>query len=418
MTSRYSAANRSAPPGAPLAPLPARLGFGATLALAMGIGPLALYALSALSPFVIGDLGLTRTQFGSLATTSFAVAAVSSGLGGRAIDRVDGRRALYLLFTTSAIALAAVAAAPTYVWLLLAVAISGASQSLSNPVTNHLIAANVVPGRRGLLMGTKQSGVQMSQFVAGAALPPVALTLGWRGAAVVAVVVALLGLLLVPATVPARQLDVHAPQAGGDIPAQKLPGSVWWLTSYAFLIGAALQATNVYMPLYAYESVGLSAAVAGTTTGVMGAIGLASRIGWGQLAERVGDPQRPLTALALGAAGGVVALAAAGPGTEALVWVGAAVHGATALAANVVVMLGVIQAAPARHVGRATGLLAVGLYLGFAAGPLAFGALADRTGGYRPGWLVLVCVYLAATLLIRAWVRLRPAAPSTSTLER
>ncbi|MFC7511968.1 hypothetical protein ACFQV4_23160 [Streptomyces thermocarboxydus] len=53
---------------------------------------------------------------------------------------------LAVLFTGAGLALLGVAAAPSYGWLLVAVALSGATQALSNPVTNQLIAAHVSQG--------------------------------------------------------------------------------------------------------------------------------------------------------------------------------------------------------------------------------------------------------------------------------
>lgn len=397
-----------------------RTNFGGTLALSMGVGPLALYALTALSPLVIADLGMTRTQFGSLATFSFLVAAVGSAFAGRVIDRFGGRSTLIGLFATSAVALFSVTFSPSYGWLLLAIGLSGFSQSLSNPVTNQLIAVHLPPGRRGLLMGVKQSGVQMSQFLAGASLPAAAAFIGWREATGGSAVVAVLGIAIVLASVPIDRAAMEpAPQGTSARPGSvPLPRDVYWLTGYTFLMGVALQATNVYMPLYAFESVGLSAALAGATTGVMGAVGLMARIGWGRFAERVDDPQIPLSVLAGCSALGVAALALAGPGLTWLVWVGAAIHGATALASNVVVMLAVVKAVPTYQVGRATGVLAVGLYLGFAAGPVSFGASVDRLGVYLPNWLALIVIYVVAMTVIRIWVNRRSHFPEPSLWKR
>src|SRR5680860_1481539 len=159
-----------------------RVGFGATLALAMGISPVVLYSLNVLSPFVISDLGLSRTAFGSLASLSFAVAIPCSYFGGRAVDRIGGRRLLFGLVVTAIISVLLVARADAFGWLVGAAAVAGLSQSMANPVTNHLVSAFVRRGHQGMLMGVKQSGVQMSQFATGIALPPLALLIGWRGA--------------------------------------------------------------------------------------------------------------------------------------------------------------------------------------------------------------------------------------------
>lgn len=212
------------------------------------------------------DLGIGGAQLGVLPATAFVLAALVSPFAGRYTDRLSGKVVLAVLFTGAGLALLGVAAAPSYGWLLVAVALSGATQALSNPVTNQLIAAHVSQGQRGGLMGVKQSGVQMSQFGAGLLLPSVALWWGWRGAALAAAVVAVAGLVMVPGAVPAVP---PSPSRGTGHRLAALPAGVWWLTGYALASGAAIQATNVYLPLYAFERLEMPVRAAGLTVAVV-----------------------------------------------------------------------------------------------------------------------------------------------------
>lgn len=380
-----------------------RFAFGGTLALAMGIGPLAIYVLSALSPAITAEFGLSRTELGALATASYVVTACLSIVTGGAIDRLPARRVLLVLFVLGGASLAGIGAAPGYLALLVAVGLSGLTQALSNPVTNQSIAMLLPAGHRGLTMGVKQSGVQMCQFIAGITLPLLAVVIGWRGATLTMPLLALGGIVLVLLVLP-RTPPRSTRTANRSEPRRPLPVAVWWLAAYSVLIGAGLQATNVYVPLYAFEAVGLGAVLAGATTGVLGGVGVLSRMGWGRLAERVATTQRPLAVLALG---GMVAalLLNLAVVTPALVWVGVVVHALTAVAANVVTMMAVVRRVDLPQLGRASGVLALGLYLGFAIGPVAFGALADLTGTYALGWNVLLGVYLSATVLTVLWTR-------------
>lgn len=381
-----------------------RFAFGGTLAVAMGIGPLAIYVLSALSPAIIADLGISRTAFGVLATVSYLVTASLSIVTGGVIDRAPARPVMVLLFLLGGASLAGIGIAPGYLALMIAVALSGLTQALSNPVTNQAIATLLPAGRRGLTMGVKQSGVQMCQFIAGATLPILAVGMGWRGATLTMPILALGGILLVflvfPRTSARSAGRIRVPRRERE----PLPRAVWWLAAYSFLIGAGLQATNVYVPLYAYEEVGLGAVLAGGTTGLLGAVGVASRMGWGRLAERISPPQRPLAVLAIGGmiAAGLLYLA---PRAAPLVWLGVTAHALSAVAANVVTMMSVVRLVDLPQLGRASGVLALGLYLGFAAGPVAFGALADATGTFGIGWLSLIGVYLVAATMTLLWSR-------------
>lgn len=377
--------------------------FAAGLALAMGAGPMAIYALTALSPVITADLGLGRTAFGSLATVAFTVAAVCSTFGGRFIDRAGARTVLVVLFAGSGIALVLIAAAPGYVWLLIAVALSGAAQSLSNPVTNRLIATRLLPGRQGVVMGVKQSGVQLMQFTAGASLPAAALLVGWRTALGLTAIMAVIGLAFVRSTVP--RAPGKPTEKGSQPTTGRLPKAVWWLAAYSLLVGAGLQATNVYMPLYAFEELGLSATAAGATTAVMGGFGLAARFGYGRLAERLQRPRGFLLVLAALAAIGTVLIIGAARQAPGLVWIGTAVHGLTALASNVVAMMAVITLVPGFQIGAATGAMAMGMYMGFALGPIVFGAVTDWTGHYVAGWTFVLVLYGLAAALAIAWMR-------------
>jgi MFS family permease len=385
-------------------------GFALALAVCMGAGPLLISGMTAMGPLVISDLGLSQVQFGAFATASFATAALSSALAGYLIDRYGARAAVEVLYIASAGALLIAAFAKSYAATLAAVAISGFAQSMSNPATNRLISAQPRSSRRGLLVGIKQSGVQMVQFTTGLVLPSLALVVGWRGALGLSVSFVAFGLMLTLRYLPKRDhLAVHAskPEARAQ-----LPRAVWRLAAIAMLTGAALQASNVYLPLYGYEELGLPVVTAGFVAGLVGAMGLSARIAWGYLSGRVGSPRWSLIGLALAAAAGTGGFYLAGRlSSVPLLWAGAAVFGASGVAINVVLMVTVLRLVPWPAIGRASGIVALGMYLGFVIGPVSFGGMIDATSSYGPGWLAAAACYVgSATLLLR-----QALTPSTSS---
>jgi predicted MFS family arabinose efflux permease len=384
--------------GAVQGPTPAGPGLLVTLTTCMGIGPLLIYGLTATAPLVIEDLALSRTQFGSLAGTAFAAAALTSALIGRSVDERSERMTLATLFAGAGLALILAATAGSYLIVLLAVVVSGGAQALSNPVSNRLVAAYAPPDKRGLLMGIKQSGVQMAQLTAAITLPTMAIFLGWRGALAATATLAAVGLVVAWLTVPQRPTTESRPEGRVSCP---LPPVVWWLTAHALLSGAALQAVNVYLPLYGYEELNLSVTVAALTVAVVGGVGLIARIVWGQAADRVRSPWWPLLALSLVALASVLGIVLAGElAMPSLLWLGAVAFGASGIAANVVLMVAVVRAVPLEATGRASGVLAIGLYLGFAAGPLAFGALVDGFHSYAVAWSAVGAAYAVTVLLL------------------
>src|SRR5680860_586651 len=187
-------------------------------------------------------------------------------------------------------------AATGYAMLLAAILLSGAVQSASNPVTNKLIALHVAPGRRGTIIGIKQSGVQVGQFLTGVVLPVAALALGWRRAIALGLVPIALGWGLSVAFVPARGTTRPAVRtSAGRVQA---PVGLWQLATYTFCNAALVAAVNVHVPLYAFDAVGLSATLAGGASGLIGGLGIVARISWARGAEGRRTFRGPLLLLA------------------------------------------------------------------------------------------------------------------------
>src|SRR5690625_1641969 len=217
-------------------------GLAVTMAVAMGAGPLIVYALSALSPLVIADLDLTRTQFGSLATLTFAAAGLASIRAGRVADTASARRVMLWLLIGASGAVLAASVAMNYPVLVIAVLASGVAQALSNPVTNRIAVRRVPPARRGVVMGVKQSGVRIVHAATGLFLPTLAVLAGGGGAtAIAAGACLLLGSLLVARFVPREQ---NLSRSQSNVSGARLPAPVWWLAGFAFLAGTAMQGSN------------------------------------------------------------------------------------------------------------------------------------------------------------------------------
>lgn len=389
-----------------------RAAFVATLALAMGIGPFAVTAVGALSPVVVPELGLSRAELGSLATVTFAVAAAASILGGRQVDAFPARVVMVALFVTGGAAAVVAAGAASLAWLWAAAALGGLTQAAANPVTNQLVSEHAPAGRQGLQVGVKQSGVPMIQAVVGFVLPPLAVVVGWRGAVLTGVTLALLGVVAVRLAVPGAGAARSATEHGDRV---RLPPGVWWLAGYTFVMSMTVMAVIIFAPLYAFERVGLSPAVAGMSTGVLGVAGIAARIGWTRVAERRAAPDRLLTALAAIACAAVALLAAGERLGPMALWAGLVGFGGSAVAVNAVVMLTVVRQAARGRTGTASGVVGLGLYGGFMTGPLLVGPLVDRTESYLLGWTVVAGLCLVAVAVCLVWRRLTPPVGSAGS---
>ncbi|MGC5048508.1 MFS transporter [Micrococcus porci] len=380
-----------------------------TLLAAMGAGPVFNYAVSTSSTVIIDRLGVTSGQLGTVMTVVFAAAAVTSVGLGRAADRLSSRTQMAIIFFGSALALAVGGFAGSLWALYGAAVLAGVTQTISNPTTNRIIRTSVPEERRIGWIGVKQSGVQASQLFAGLFFPVAALGLGWTGASLVAAaLVGLLGVVALraapplpgaPAAPPTTTPDAGRPRTGRA--RTPLPATVWFFAGIAFLTGFGMQATNMYLPLFAVESLGQTLVIGGAAAATSGVIGVFSRIWWSRRMAAGHRPTTLLAGIALGAVVGVVVFLGADLlHAPALLWVGAAVHGLTVLGTNVVTNAGLMDAVPSHHLGRASGVNAMGMYAGFACGPLVMGLMRDLTGDFRVGFLAVGVFYLLALAVV------------------
>jgi predicted MFS family arabinose efflux permease len=386
-----------------------RLSFALILALAMGTSTYAGYAFGVLGPHIIDEFGISRFQLGLLTTCFFVVGGPLSLAAGRATDRFGARHVMLLAFAITAVTTIAMAGAPAYPAMLLAAAGAGLALATGNPVTNKLIAEHLPAGKRGLVMGGKQAGVQVGAFLAGALLAPLATQLGWRSALAWTALIPLLGLAAALVIVPGDS-GPHAgaggPEATGD---GRLPPGVRWLTAYAFLMGSGIAAVNAYLPLYLVERAGAAPELAGAVAATIGLVGIGSRVAWGWASERMPTFSLPLLLLGVGAVGAIGLVVAIERVGLWLAWPAAILIGASAVTWNAVGNLAVITESGSRMAGRATGLLTFGFYFGFVGSPMIFGLVVDGLGSYTLAWALVALVFAATIAVVLGWRRVVPA---------
>lgn len=399
--------------GQPPATLFARVALAATPAAAVGAPPLTIYALGVLAPAIMRDLNLASSQLGMLATLPILVAIPSSPVAGRLVDRFGIRQVFMVLFGAAAAALLLVASASGLGGIVAGVCVAGVALAISNPVANRAVSSYVPLAGRGLAMGVKQSGSQISQFLVGASLPVLAQQLGWRLAASSGLLlIAGLGLLAWVVLPPNRPAAIE--RSGADASVDGPRGTLVWLSTIALLLGIVTQSVSVYLVLYAYEAVGMPLQRAGLLIGLVGGLGAVSRVALGRLTGRW--PVRYLLIGTCATASLALVLIIAGPalGGELALWTGTALYAMSGAAGAVVVMVALVNAVPPQTLGRATARLSVAQFTGFAVGPLVFGAML-RTGSYVASWCLLVAASALAAVLGFVWtVRRRQAGPATT----
>lgn len=414
---------------------PPGIGLLTVLLGAVAAGPILLYGLSATSDSIIAELGISEAHFGLLATTCFGAAAVGSATLGRLADRHSDLSLMAFIFVLSALALLLVAVPDGFGTLLLAAGLSGIAQSFPNGVTNRILLERVPDIKRIGWVGIKQSGVQVSQLVASLAFPVLALGIGWRGAALTVAIIPLILLAMTwyslrttplliaaktSADTPAEAADLNPDIAETDTPAEaarpdpgpsptrpaRHPGMVWVLALFGLINGIGVQATNVYMPLFAVREMSFSLVLGGGTAALAGVIGVIARVTWARRMAKGASGPRLLLLLALIAlAGAVLFLIADTAGWGLLVWVAVAFHGISALGVSVVLMAALMRAIPAASMASASGVVTAGMFFGFALGPLLMGVIVGSPGGFELGWSAVGATYLLCVILALILIR-------------
>ena len=362
---------------------------------ALGVTAFLQFAPAVLSPFLLDEFGWDRWQIGALITGFTLTGAVGSPAMGRYADRIGGRNSLVLLYASIVVGLLVLAAAPGFVPMLIGLLLAGFAAAAANPATNKLIGVHVAPGRRGVVMGVKQSGGPFGITVAGL-LPLLAGAVGWRGAALVAAMLPVAGLIAVAAWIPPDPKRRPRSRAATAVARNPLIG---WLALQGFLVGAGTGAFIAFLPLYAKETLGFSATTAGAAATVFGVLSVVGRMMWGRMSDRFVDVGIPFGIIMAAAVVVPLFLWMAASISSALLWAGVAVGGLSFMTWNVFAMLAVVGGVPEEATGRASGDVLLGYLAGITPAPILFGFVVDSTGTYVWGWLAVGVIFGAAALI-------------------
>lgn len=376
----------------------------ATLLLAVAAAPLLTSGVSVLGPSLRAELDLSRAQFGLFAVVIFSVAAALSVPLGRLSDLVSHRLGLALNFALAIAALIVLATADSAAGFIISAVIGGAALGISNPLTNRMVNVLGDPAHKGRLVATKQVGVQVAQVISALLYPVVAGLLTWRagiglGALLVASALCAILVWLLPRSLAPAGCPPGGPHTIDNEAYLPPKFGVLVLTVYAVLSGIIYQAAFLTLPLFAHEVFELTPGGAAMTGAVLGAAGLASRLAWGALADRWQNAASALIIVAaLTFASLLLFLVATTYVAPWALWAGTILYGISGTAVTVVLTSTILLYFHPTRVGWVSGVVSLGTFAGFAAGPFLFGTLVDHTG-YAVAWISLAaCAALAGCI--------------------
>jgi MFS family permease len=366
---------------------PVRAAVGAVTTTTASVLP--VFLTGALTVQISAELGFDPAGLGLVVALYFGISAVASLPCGWLVERYGSGVTSRVAVIGVACAMATIAAFarsyPALVALLLCCAWCNVLGQLSSNLT---LARHVPATRLGLSFGIKQAAIPIATLLSGAAVPAIALTIGWRWAYVIATGLALGALLLTP----------HGSDGRGRSSAargERATGALSVIGLAAGLGAGAATALGIFLVAAAVDR-GIDAGLAGLTLTMGSVVGLTLRLVNGWLADRRSGGHIAVVAgsLMLGAAG--VALLAV-PDAFALVT-------GTVLAFGLgwswpgLLQFAVVRLNPEAP-AAATSIVQVGVYGGGFVGPITFGFIAAHVS-FPAAWLASAAAMLFAGVLM------------------
>jgi MFS family permease len=385
---------------------PVRLGLRANLgqfALLVGVNALvggmvgqerSMLPLLATDVFGLTDVGAILTYLLAFGVTK----AGANLLAGALADRYGRKPVLVAGWLIGLPVPLLLIVAPSWGWVVIANVLLGLNQGLTWSTTVIMKIDLVGPLRRGLAMGLNEAAGYGAIAVTALATGAIAEAAGLRPGPF------LLGLAYAGLGLTASALFVHETRSHVELEQSSRPPAPRLAWREVFLrtsfrepsLSAASQAGLVnnlndgmawgLLPLY-YAAAGLSLAQVGVLAAAYPAIWAVGQIGTGALSDRVG--RKPLIVAGMLLQAAAIAVIAAGSGFN--VWLAAAaVLGLGTALVYPTLIAAVADVAEPSWRGAAVGVYRLWRDLGFAAGAIVAGLIADAAGIAAAIWVVAI----------------------------
>jgi MFS family permease len=398
-------------PASPPSASTAAIALSATLAIQV-FTALAGAAIAVLAPEVARDFGVPAKLVGVFVGLLYVGSMAASLASGHFIARRGAIRVSQVCVLLCAAGIALVALLPPGAVAMLAVAplIIGLGYGAVTPASSELLARTARRDRLALTFSIKQTGVPGGAALAGAALPPLTLAIGWRPALLCAAAGGVIIAALAQST--RRRLDVIGAIRPFSLAALIAPLHVVLrnrrlveLAIVGFIYAAMQMCLMSFLVVYLTEALEYPLVAAGLALTAANVGGVAGRIVWGAVADHWIAPRRLLGFIGLAtAACAFTAASFSATWPHAALLAVAALFGATAIGWNGVQLSQVARHAPPGEAGAITGAAGSITFAGVVSGPPLFALLAAVTDGYRTGFVAFgtLCLLCGVAMLARS----------------
>jgi len=393
--------------------------------LIQSFSSLALVALPVLSPALGGVPRLSAAGIGLYLVCAYAGAIVGSLSAGACVERWGAIRVSRYALKLSALGLMIAAWWPAA--MPLAAFLIGGGYGPITPASSHLLIQSTPPERRSFVFSVKQTGVPLGVALTGLIVPPMAPVFDWGWTlTVLAASCAIVAMAALPVQAEldgadaeqrrARVLAARRSTTGFSFANLAAPlvrplalifshRDLRAMAAVSFLFSCVQMSFAAYIVTYLTQDLAVGAVLAGAMLAISQGGGVAGRIAWGYLADRVLGALRMLLVLAILIV--VCALTTAAlpvlGGVPPMLLLAALMmlFGGTASGWNGVYLAEVAARAPAGQAGLATAGTLACTFFGVIIGAPSFGMLASGTGGFQAAFVSLaVFASVAAALLL------------------
>lgn len=370
------------------------------IVLAAGASALAVvpvWLIGGLAVEIRNDFLLTNPQLGLVTGSFMAASALLSIPGGLLVKRWGWMRGIRAVSGLTALACFGIAVlSRDWRWLLIFVAVAGASHALAQPSSNLALLEGVPRRRQGLAFGIKQSSIPAGTMLAGIAVPVIGVTFGWRWTFGVVVVACAFLASSVKRDGGLRH-DGGAKESSSEYCMGKTERRRLVILAVGGGLGTAASNTLGAFTVVNAVNLGLTSSAAGLLLAAGSVANIAARLILGQVADRFLTNNFVLVAaLMVNGAFGFIAIAYA---TTTPVLVGAVIAAfVSGWGWNGLYHLAVMRRYRT-NAASATGVTGTFLSVGGAIGPILFGIVADGAS-FRSAWLVSAMMSLVAGLLV------------------
>jgi MFS family permease len=382
----------------------AGLVLGATFSVQTLVSMAAL-VLPAIAPIAGARLGVDPVLIGLQVSLLYCAAMIAVLMSSTVVRRHGACRTSQaaLLFVVAGCAAASI---PSVWSVAFGSLLMGLAYGLPNPAAAHLLTRFTDVRRRNLIFSFKQAGVPAGGVLAGLIAPPLAEAVTWQAPLLLTAGLALCLAIGLQAVQPHWDDDRAGTGRTYALPLLALRNFLRdkALRSIALsgLLLAGLQLCFVaFMVVALVGELGVSVIAAGIMLAVLQAVSVLGRVGWGWIADRVGDGLAVLVFIsAFLAVSFLVASTFDATTSFAIVLATFILISCTAVGWNGIYMAALAHASGPLRAGEVTGIAMFFTFLGVVLGPSAFSLTLPSFGGVLPAYLTLAMASLAACALL------------------